>query len=298
VLSASDGLTDLGAEIHLQPQVDAEFPDGLALLVHVDIPDSLRRAGAGPPMFFGFPQELGQAPTEKVLGRENAGGWLMRDSVSECGFTVRGGEESQLPELAQTLDEKLNVVMYTPTSMDCDFLTFQIRLSDVLSGVYETSSYKVGLRLPPIAFFSSTANSEGAENSAVTPASPGPFGWDNCELTTIQLDTYGLQATEWIGANEGQVVTPYYRTAALFYGGTSDRPVSWIAASRPPESGQLAPCVTQGVGMDLDKQNATSRSSFAQIQAGFLFGLAAGFVTPLIDSATQLVRLRSTLKNG
>jgi hypothetical protein len=105
-------------------------------------------------------------------------------------------------------------------------------------------------------------------------------------------DSFELKATEWIGANAENLYFPSYRTQAIAYGGTADRPISWLSTLRIPDSGIQAPCVTQAIGIDFQRPGSIESKALAQILGGFLFGVAAGLLVPVIDTFVKRVTAR------
>lgn len=285
IVIVGDDVQTVAAEFHMQPQKNdangrAEFPDGLKLIIH-DIASGMSEEGEAPPedgpLYIALPR------AELISEQDPL--QLEQDSGSNC--TVIGDlvEVSELPAPAAKMATDHVVVKLARGSACGATIAF---IDRSLTGIYTASPYGVALRVPPIAFFDRDSVVDEAMSTVA-----GEADQSDCRKTLIMLDTYQLRATEWLGAEAVNPIISAYRTQATYYGGTEERPIAWNAKIRPPESGTVAPCVTQGVGIDLERPGSVESKALNQILAGFLFGLASGLVLPGIEILAARRRLKT-----
>jgi hypothetical protein len=275
----------LRVEFHLQPQTKTGFPDGLTMVMnqHSAVSAADPTVGPVPPRPTGPYSFVVALPRALNVNTETA---LWEDkSGSSCTFSVSPGVEADLPRPARVLSHNYVVMRFTNSCSTPAPL--YLNLMRIAPSIYERNSFSVALRLPPIAYFDhgSTVNKQLSSAS-------GEMKNESCKKTTVLLDNYSLKPTEWLGAEPANIQLPAYRTSAIYWGGTTDRPVGWVAQERPPQSRIAAPCVTQGVGIDLSRPGAEETRTSSQVISGLFFGLASGLLIPGIESGAAWFRHR------
>lgn len=271
----------LVTEVHLQPQDGPDsFPDGAHLIVGESASHQELEA-RGDPGEPGFVIAIPNSRANHVLSEWGASG--------SCVAT-RELSVSDLPEAARVVASNHFIVQFD----GCERLSLD--LAAAASETYLTNSYSTALRLPPIAYFD--------RSGAVTPPKQteisneeGTPSYSACHNTTVLLDTYQLEPTGWLGAHPANVLLPLLRTEAIYYGGTFERPQSWLVDERIPESRVIATCVSQGVGIDFDRPGAQVSKTRDQVLAGFLIGLASAFLIAGVEAAASWWRLRRRMKS-
>ncbi len=295
IVVVGTSIDEIKAELHLQPQLAGtdEFPDGLDLILYefgdqIAEPDADSAEASAEPD--AEPEDLLVALPRHLVRTESvqADAWSPIDSsVDDCRYSRAEASLDELPPAARDAAQDHVFIRYSPTA-GCSSNYLSLELDRITAGIYDASRYEVALRLPPIAFYDYDTKEDPGANSV---ASSG-LDAEQCRKTLVMLDTYQLRATDWLGADAANSPLTAKRTQATYYGGSLDRPVGWWAELRRPESGTLAPCVSQGVSVDLERPNSSEGVALAQVVSGFLFGLASGLVIPAVEFAIEARRAR------
>ena len=276
VMATSSTIRNPHAEFHIQPQMGDSFEDGVLLILW-----GWTDEDASSEHFISFSVPTGLA-VRGAFDSSHSDLWNADDDVrSECGHpNVSHGLPDSIDQRAQQRAEDSSSFTATwSATSSCEIVSWYIWLSDV-ADVFWADDFRLSVRIPSIYYYSRFTDQTEDLPLITTSEGIGDTATSNCRRATYALlETYRIKMVDALGAVPASAPVTMRRTASTYWGGTDERPVAWVASERPPDSGTVADCVTQGVALDGERPAGAEKRNTRQIYGGLLLGGALGFIT-------------------